>query len=333
MAEQAEYIYSMGASGQPFSRISYSGAAFYGDATLGRVAAARVWQQKTVGNELLLAKLGVAVFVIDIATDTLYYQRILPDGNRVERKIAGFAAILQDLREGQDADIRKAAEAISHAMQQETQDEVRFRGSLFDERLQQLEIVFRSTIGAGGKVESVAGYVMSSDAIDHLHWHENKAASREAPPCDEEELRQLVNSGLNKLRPGEKGVLFLIDMRPPAGEESETDCPLIPPLTKAIRGDFRRDDIVGKLSPGRLALFMCGKASMDIIERRAQRLLELCSTLPAAKETPWRYSIGVAHSVSLAVDFDKLVAKAEEALTLAKKQGHNEYRLYAAREL
>lgn len=329
MADFSEYIHVLGVETEPFSHISFSGAAFYGDAALGRAVAARIWQEKTTATELLLAKLGVMIFTIDIPEDLLYYQRILPDGTRYDRKVSNFSVAIEKVMDGGDVEGRKLAEAIGKAMKQEMKGEIRFRAALFTQRVQNLEAVFRSTKGQSEHMETVTGYIMSGDALDCIEVRDGSSSLFEQKLYNRDELRPLVNANLGKLLPGEKGVLFQLSVQAEGDGESGNLKELrLRAVVDAIRADFRSGDVLGQIAEDKLVLFICGSASIDIIERRAQRMIDLCRRVPSGGAAKLSYSIGIAASGSPEVDFEMLMQQAEKALAAAQKHGSNQYRLF-----
>lgn len=79
-------------------------------------------------------------------------------------------------------------------------------------------------------------------------------------------------------------------------------------------------------------LFICGHTSLDIIERRAQRVIELVHRVSIQGFEYIRVSVGVAATGTQGVRYRTLYERADSALKTAESHGENNYRVYFEEE-
>ena len=75
-------------------------------------------------------------------------------------------------------------------------------------------------------------------------------------------------------------------------------------------------------------IFICGNTSIDIIERRAQRIIDLCRRVPVLGAHSPGCNVGATASSSNRQQFSIMLKQAEEALKAAIQRGQNQYRLF-----
>ena len=96
---------------------------------------------------------------------------------------------------------------------------------------------------------------------------------------DEDALSERIDDDLEKLATGEKGILFevMIDgfsnMERSFGRRKMDN--YMHAVMNALMTDFRLQDVICRISEDRFIVFMCGMLTVDIIERRAQRIIEI----------------------------------------------------------
>ena len=97
---------------------------------------------------------------------------------------------------------------------------------------------------------------------------------------------------------------------------------------EAVRADFRNEDILGQVQDNAYVIFMCGNMTIDVIERRAQRMIDLCQRLPMLKLAGVSCSVGIAATSSKHQHYDAMFKQAQIALAEAARHGSNQYRLF-----
>ena len=102
-------------------------------------------------------------------------------------------------------------------------------------------------------------------------------------------------------------------------------------IAQHIRKQFRSEDIVGRIGGDEFAIFLKNIKSQEIIERKAELLVEVFSKSLTAAKTGGRVSISIGVSVYPhdGKTYEELFKKADVALYYSKQQGKNCYHLYS----
>jgi len=332
---------SMEIPSEGFSKVLFSGVGMTLDASLSRGAGIRLMQEREQALEMMLQKSAVTVFTFDIEEDTLYFQRVLPDGTREERKVRNFNAVLDMAARGKEPEGRRMAEALREAIRGPKDDVVEFYGSLFYDAPHWNRVAYRSLPADDGIVASIVGFSRIVDA-EH-HGETTLEATSSTTPYQAmyhtprgAEIETDINRRLRVLSGGEKGTIFLIELtnyhelvesHPGANPNG-----FLRSVTDSILSDFRGEDLLGQISENVFVLFICGRTSLDIIERRAQRVIELVHKVSMHGFEDTTVSLGVAATGTPGALYTTLYHRAELALTTAKDRGENNYRVYFEEE-
>ena len=313
-------------SSESFSKVLFSGSGIAVDACLDRAAGLRVHDEQQQAMFLLLEKTGNTLFVLDVEEDSLYYIQVLADGTRVERKVSHIVDVLHEARDGEDPEGRKFAQALLEARGKKTTGSLRYQGRVFTESVHWNRLDYRSLVDEGGKVYAIVG----SNAL-LLHAAAGEDGSHVAQIYEGEALAQRVDSRINALAAGEKAVMFLLsigDLSEESGLEPKMANFYLRGVAEAIRSDFREEDILGRVRDCVFMIFICGNTSIDIIEKRAQRIIDLCQRVPVIGGHPPKCNVGATASSSNRQQFSIMLRQAEEALQAASQRGQNQYRLF-----
>ena len=312
-----------------FSKVLFSGSGISVDACLDRADGIRVHDERQQALFLLLEQTGSVLFCFDVEEDSLYYLEVLSDGTKLERKISDFVKALHAARDSVEAEGQVFAQALLEARGKKTSGTVRYRGKVFSQTVCWNKASYRSLANEKGEVYAIVGY---NDVLEEDFSESNEDPSRSMDKLYEgEALAQRVTTRLRGLQIGEKGVLFLFSIRnfaeshDPAGRMTSF---YLRAIVEAIRSDFRGEDIIGKVRENVFLVFICGETSIDIIERRAQRILDICQRVPMTEGSPTLCNVGVAASSSGRQQFAVMLKQAETALAAAQERGDNQYRLF-----
>ena len=159
---------------------------------------------------------------------------------------------------------------------------------------------------------------LSRDSLTHLY--------------DGPSAKELISEGIENLQPGEKGVVLLLNLddfhliNEAAGKAGGDSC--LRSVAEQLSKDFRDNDIFGRLEGDTFAIYFRGTFSIDVIERRAQHIVDVFMNIGTGTVRTLTCSIGVAVVSSRREDFATVMKKAELALKEAKKRGKNRYRMY-----
>jgi diguanylate cyclase (GGDEF)-like protein len=143
----------------------------------------------------------------------------------------------------------------------------------------------------------------------------------------------LVDDVIAGLHEGEKGILFLLAIhdfaktRRDIGDRNLDN--YMQSTMNALLADFRSKDIIRRIDTDRFVVFICGTLSIDVIEKRAQRIMDFFLRVnmrdaQIAGAGKVSCSMGVAVG-SQHTDYHQLQAQADEALEHA---WNNHFRMY-----
>lgn len=96
----------------------------------------------------------------------------------------------------------------------------------------------------------------------------------------------------------------------------------------AIKGLFRKDDLLGRIGGDEFAIFLPHITSQEVAKAKAQALLGALSNIPVPEIGAIHCSIGVAISTGEDYSYDSLFKKADISLYQAKHKGKNCFVLY-----
>ena len=287
-------------------------------------------QEEQGGFLFLLEKTGTLLFSFRLEDDSLSFLQVSSRGERLECTVEGFTDCLQRASHDTGQGVAKAAQSLLEAKEKQAEGTVRYHGSLFSNSVKECQLDYRSLEDEAGKVYAVIGHAVPVGAV--------LGRDREKPAewgrfafYQEEEMEGEVNSCLARLQQGEKGILFLVsilDVKENASSQKEKNA-YFRAIVEAIQSDFRGEDILGQAGRDCLAVFLCGHVSIDIIERRAQRIIDLCVRVPNSDAKNFSCNIGISATSVGRKRYDAMLKEAREALgAIMLIHGKNQYRLF-----
>ncbi len=193
---------------------------------------------------------------------------------------------------------------------------------------------YRSLANRNGEIYAIVG--LMEDIHDSSRMLERQEVHLKRDPqtrlFDYEGLELLVNRQMLELTRGEKGVLFVVGIdHYQKLQEMFGDAVCngyIGTLSDSVRADFRGVDIFGRINASEIAVFISGRISIDIIEKRAQRILDLFLHVQPQEKILASFSMGIAVSGASSEKFSRMVEEAEEAMLSARRFGPNRCRMY-----
>ena len=286
----------------------------------GQQAQRRFEREKDALMTLMLEN-GNIVFGYIVKDDTMHYWR----GNE-ERHIAGFRKALQEQLAKRTRDAGAVGQAFERACHGTGSGSLECAAAKGGRRY---AIAWRSVEQEDG-VRAVYGFLMKVGGAPGLQ--DRQGDLRElAKVCPMEEIGRIVDDALSYLAPGEKGVLFRLAIQNFDQEHEILGAGNLDRYMQgtigAILADFRAQDVVQRTAVNEVIVFIRGTLSIDVIERRAQRIVDFFLRVNLRDHAPKNevscrmgVAIGSRHS-----DYRKLYDQAGEALPRAWL---NHFRMY-----
>lgn len=325
---------------EPFPQVLFSGVGMSLDASLSRAAGIRLGEERQQGIDMLLEKGALTLFSCDLEEDAFYFLQVQADGSRVERKVLHFNEVLDEVMASGDAEGRRFAMTMREAVRKPTDGVFDFYGAVFTDDPHWNRVLYRSVAAADGIPYCIVGYnrVIDEEAQGQLRITDRERREFRTPgrlPAGAA-LKTLVESKLAALPKGDKGTVFLIELtnltQILTENPSLSRANYIRALKTNILADFRGEDVLGQISDTRFLLFICGHMSIDVIERRAERVIELISHVTTRGFENVKISVGVAATGSPDQPYHTLLFQAQTALETAKRHGENNYRVFFEEE-
>lgn len=145
-------------------------------------------------------------------------------------------------------------------------------------------------------------------------------------------LLKLIEFELGALAPGEKGVVFYFDMDSFGAFNTEhgknAGDSFLRAVASALKNEFRGVDLLARVGADEFAVFFRGFLAIDVIERRAQHLLDTVRQLQTELTEAASCSMGIAVTGSSRENCEELLEHAGQALKSVKKYGGNRYRMF-----
>ncbi len=291
----------------------------------------RLRQKNEIFN-LLLEKINMMSYEYDVETDHLFYTRMTAEHEIVEKEIEGFRQLLAD-RLYADENRKMILRDFAAACKKPLASKVEYCARFFSE-YRWYRSCYKSLADSDGHVYALIGYTVNIQ--QEVAEREQLMESAQRDPLtklyNREMTERLVNDRLTHLEPGEKGVLFLLDIdnfkkiNDDFGHMAGDG--FLRAITEAIRADFRGDDVLGRIGGDEFVIFLHGFVSIDAIEKRAQRIIDMFLRLPVEAAGGITCSVGIIATGRSSTTYEELLPKADEALYSAKNRGKNRYRLY-----
>ena len=315
---------------ESFSSVLFSGVGAPVDANLSRTSGKRIWLEEMAALGLLYEKMNVILFMFDVAEDKLYFVRGNADGERDERRVSNFSRLMAEFRDSGNYEERRFARIIQDAVAEKNEGIIEYLALIGGECCK-CRTVYRSLTSFDGEVYAVVGHTFFSLASDDEEYdtdHYNPITNLFNQPT----MEILVNEQLRSLREGEKGIMLILNIN--QFEQLTEFWPVLKrdgylrTVADAIRADFRGDDLIGHLADHIFMIFIHGRTSIDVIERRAQCLVDLFQRIQSNELKDVSCSVGVTARTAGNCDYNTLVFEASQAMETAASRGANRYRLY-----
>ena len=182
--------------------------------------------------------------------------------------------------------------------------------------------------------ELIVGFLSNTSEIQSIHRELTVNVSRhqitKLPLMDASSA--LVDQAISRLTSGEKGVLFYFDLDSYPELVSQYGQAAVESylrqLSDVLRTDFRSGDIIGQIEDDQFIIFFSGKFTIDVIENRAQQLINLFRKVRTELIPPVACSLGVSVTGSTRMSFAKLLPKAAHSLETAKRRGKNRFCMF-----
>ena len=277
----------------------------------------------------ILREFRAGFFSYDVAEDTMFYIRTTPECQYADQKITDFQPwILGQRFEGQT----ELLKIIQLAMTQEMCGETEIYMVLDGETGHWVRIHYKSMFEDGQAVRLV-GYTVLLDE-EHKRSQGLEPGQRDVLTklynCETTEL--MVNQHLVGLHAGEKGVFFLmaIDKLQQVNKQlgASAGDGYLRAVAETLRSDFRDVDIFGRVSENEFGIFLRGCVSIDIIEKKAQHIIDLFMQVQLQNFNNISCGIGIAATGSPQEHYEALLSRARIALKDALARGGNRFRMY-----
>lgn len=180
----------------------------------------------------------------------------------------------------------------------------------------------------------VAGFISNTSEMQSIHREHTVNASRhqitKLPLTDA--TSALIDQAIARLTTGEKGVLFYFDLDDYQGlvthyGHSAVDS-YLRQLADVLRTDFRSGDIIGQAEDDQFIIFFNGHFTIDVIENRAQHLINLFRKVRTELIPPVACNLGVSVTGSSGTSCAQLLQKAVQSLETAKRRGKNRFCMF-----
>ena len=282
---------------------------------------------------LLLAKLPVTIFEYDVAADVMQYTFLNAGKKRDTRRIEHFRNDLLERQSDRPEMQESLQQLFDHACQPDQQGTAEYTAKYEKNEYRW----YRSTYHCLEENDDslwLVGY--TEDINDAVLAHQQLVNSAQWDPLTKlytkEATEKLIDHEIASLRPGEKGVLLYLDIddfkqvNTRMGHMSGDG--YLRAVTETLRSDFRDVDIFGRIGGDEFVVFFRGCLSIDIIEKRAQHIVDLFMHVQIENLSAISCSMGVAVTGSQTDTFAAMLPKAEKALNDARRRGRNRYRMY-----
>lgn len=283
--------------------------------------------------QMLIKGFAISVFEYDIRSDRLFLVQPDEQGQCAQTVVNNFREFVkqpQNLAVIGPVPVRVLLQSKHLSEKMDTIEFQTTTGS----GIQCYRAVYQNVEDISEGTTAVIGYSellgLGGDAADDV------AEERSCDPLtklyNKETTETLVDEGLQSLRRGEKGVLFSFNIddfktiNERFGNVFGDGC--LRSIASMIHADFRYVDILGRVGGDEFAIFIKGVVSIDIVERRAQQILDIFLRIQLPDSGSLSCSVGIAVTSSNSMTYEKLATNAGKALREAKAKGSRCYRMY-----
>ena len=292
-------------------------------------------RQKDAIFTLMLEKFKVFTFEYDVRTDEVFYTRMMSDGQCIEQRRQGFQNFFLTSINEEEGKRREILGDMLAACHKPTTGTIEYNARLTEpEEYRWYRTAYRSLADETGKVYAIAGY--TEDINEEVMEHNRLVESVQRDPLtrlyNAETVEALIDQRLQGMEQGEKGVLFIlgIDSFQKARQRvGGMACDgYLRAIAESVRSDFRGADILGRISEDEFVIFICGRLSIDIIEKRAQHIIDLFLRVQLQDFHSVSCGMGIAATGSNTISYSIMRGQAARALQQAESYGANRYRMY-----
>lgn len=221
---------------------------------------------------------------------------------------------------------------LSRALHEPTSSTVEYRAQYFDKVFTWCRASFVSLTDANGEVNRLIGRVDDIEEEKKLQHQVNRDSLTGF--YNQNATKSIIGS---RLEDKQQGALFVIDIDD-FKHINETLGHLfgdsfLREVSAAMRKAFRDEDILGRIGGDEFLVFVPGILSREVVERKAEGILDLFSKIEVPQLGAAHVSVGVAMIDSdIYHDYTALYKKADFALYRAKHRGKNQYVIYEKEE-
>ncbi|WP_338625410.1 diguanylate cyclase [Selenomonas sp. TAMA-11512] len=213
-----------------------------------------------------------------------------------------------------------------------------FEQSVADGEEDSWRVDYMSVAEDDGRVAGICGMVSAAFPADADEDAEEVTYSQnpQTKLYESDAFSSLAVQRLSELRTSEKGVLFVVsidafrEIIEELGQAAYDS--YLSMISQVLHADVRVMDILGRLDDQSVGIFITGCISIDIVEKRAQHILDLFLRVQPKDFHPITFSMGIAirgaSGTANHLSFEKMEAQAKEAMMSARNFGPNRYRMY-----
>jgi diguanylate cyclase (GGDEF)-like protein len=291
-------------------------------------------QGKDALLELLLSKFNIDIFEYNVKKDVLFYTKTNCAGIRRRETVAQFRDFMLGREQMEKGCGIPVLDIIDRASAAIMDDVVEYRTDFWQESFRWYRSTYKSIADDTGKVVAIIGY--TEDVDDEVQKRKNLLENAQRDILtnlyNQETTEKLINGKIADLQPGEKGIFFLFDidgfkqLNETLGQKAGDS--YLRSAAALVRADFRYIDIVGRIGGDEFVIFLKGRISIDIVEKRAQQILDIFLRVQLQDYTPVSCSIGIAVTSSNKATYENLLLDANMALREIKVRGGHRYRMF-----
>ncbi len=292
-------------------------------------------RQKDAIFMLLLEKFHVLTFEYDVKRDMVFYTRMLEEQECVEKEMEDFRNFFLTSIQDDKGKRKEIMQQMTLACHKPMAGFIEYSAKITDPNAYRwYRTAYRSLADDTGKVYAIAGYTedIHSEVLEHEQLVESVQRDQLTKLYNRATVEKMINEHLATLEEGEKGVLFLlgIDDARRAGDRFSGLAwdGYLRAVAESVRSDFRGGDVLGRSSEDSFVIFIRGRLSIDIIEKRAQHIIDLFLRVQMKEFRSVACSMGIAATGSRLMRYDMLCLQADKAMQQARKYGTNRYRMY-----
>ena len=298
----------------------------------------RQLRQRTALFSIFLSRMGGTTFEYDIDEDTTYLTSLDDDGKIKEDIIPNFRRWMHSMiADGDELLVRMRDFLVSDGASApgEMYGTFESQAKFLTEEYRWYRVdyqVIRDDID--NHISAMIGYVqdIENEVMNRKNLEDKVMRDSMTKLYNREATEELINRRIANLQDREKAVIFLLDVddfkavNDNLGHLAGDN--YIKAVSKALRKAFRDGDIIGRVGGDEFVVFISGYITIDVIEKQGQRMIDLLMRVPCKDDWKVTCSIGIAVTSDTNMSYNKMVARADEALYRSKSRGKNRFQLY-----